>query len=396
MSRFRPQAPSFEEIAGTLSWPVLLRSARLALRPARLGLATILLVLLGLLTQLPGLWLPEDAAPSRTLANLGSLALADFREALLKLEPHDAMLALADLLVGAPLQAFRNAPWSVAAIALPALAVFGILGGAIARLAAEEHALRTRTHWTRALAMALAKPISLATVILAPALVLGLVCVVLALAGRVLFAYDYLDALGGVLYGAALLAGLLVVVLSLALCLGAPMLVPAVVCEGTDAIDAVQRTLAYALARPGRLAVYVLILLLQLSLVVIALDLVLAGAQRLTASTTMALVPDERGEALRALATGEHRQTEPPAAVANPPGTRLAGAALRFWAAVPALALGAYVVSFWFSGGTLLYLTMRRVCDAQDPEELWQPGGTPTAHAEDAGSAGSREEQDDA
>ena len=45
------------------TWPRLLESGRLALRPARLGLALMVLVLIGLIGQLPRLWLKVSPLP---------------------------------------------------------------------------------------------------------------------------------------------------------------------------------------------------------------------------------------------------------------------------------------------------------------------------------------------
>src|SRR5689334_25212255 len=50
----------FQDLAAGLMWPRLLESGRLALRPARLGLALVMLVLIGLIGQIPWLWLKDE------------------------------------------------------------------------------------------------------------------------------------------------------------------------------------------------------------------------------------------------------------------------------------------------------------------------------------------------
>ena len=45
------------------------------------------------------------------------------------------------------------------------------------------------------------------------------------------------------------------------------------------------------------------------------------------------------------------------------------------------LLVASFVVSYWFSGGTTLYLLMRQVCDGQDVGELWTPGMVAGTHA---------------
>ena len=60
------------------------------------------------------------------------------------------------------------------------------------------------------------------------------------------------------------------------------------------------------------------------------------------------------------------------------------------------LLVASYVVSYWFSGGTALYLLMRQVCDGQDAGELWSPGMVAGTHApadpEDAQAPGDEDE----
>src|SRR5678816_797949 len=84
----------FHEFAGGLMWPRLLESARLALRPARLGLAAVMLVLIGLIGQIPWLWLKDERSdwskhwggPARVADDMVSLGLGDVAAGVIKLD----------------------------------------------------------------------------------------------------------------------------------------------------------------------------------------------------------------------------------------------------------------------------------------------------------------------
>src|SRR5262245_20422393 len=52
----------FAELTSGLMCARLLESARLALRPARLGISLLMLVLVGLIGQIPWLWLKDERA----------------------------------------------------------------------------------------------------------------------------------------------------------------------------------------------------------------------------------------------------------------------------------------------------------------------------------------------
>jgi hypothetical protein len=159
-----------------------------------------------------------------------------------------------------------------------------------------------------------------------------------------------------------LIATAVVLLLALTL-LGAPMLLPALACEATDGIDAVQRTMAYVAARPLQYGAYVLILCVQAAITT-ALLIMLA-----------VLV----SETARAAATAWTPTSVDPGRVleGSSASLRAMNAGILFWLNVPLLLVGGYVTSFVHTGGTVLYLAMRRVCDGQDVDDVWMPGSIP-------------------
>jgi hypothetical protein len=336
----RPSA--FEALVQDLVWPMLLRAPRFSVRPARIGLGAAGVLLVALLWQLPGLW--------RTFPRAGSVF-----ESIAEAAPSPLLRALS--LSGASLSV-----WGWLALVASAI-IFSIVGGSIARSVATEFALRQRLPWPQALRFGLLRATSFAALVLLPAAAFALAWGFIALFGWAMLTLPVLQVLGGALYFVPLLVGVAAAALMVALAFGLPMLAPSLACEGIDAIDSLQRTLAYVVSRPFTL-------LLQLALVGV-LGVVLVGL----ASNVATLAVD---------ATFATTTATKPAAVAladapTPTWSQSSARSLvRTWSHLPGLLVAGLGVSYFFSGGTLLYLSMRHACDGQDPEELWTnlPGET--------------------
>jgi hypothetical protein len=196
------------------------------------------------------------------------------------------------------------------------------------------------------------------------------IALLLAIAGFFLARWPGVNLLGAVLYGAALLVGFLATFLMLVYALGKPMLIPAVCCDGADALDAIQRAYSYVIAKPLRLALYVGVLIVQ-GIVLVAVVSVFCAAVVAFTSRSAGAWTGERGERM----VGGSRVVRAEEAT-TPAGDRLfdAGAAVvRGWNLVPASIPVAFLFSYWTCASTLLYLGMRRVCDGQDMNELWSP-----------------------
>jgi hypothetical protein len=142
------------------------------------------------------------------------------------------------------------------------------------------------------------------------------------------------------------------------------MLIPGVACEGTDGLDAIQRAFAYVFGRPVRLILYSLLLLVVGAVMVSIVGMLVNGSIAF-ADGSLSAWTTRGSEILSGTgATGKELNG-------------FAGAAatiVDFWKSAAGLVVGAFGVSFFFSGSTVLYLVMRRACDGQDVAELWMPG----------------------
>jgi hypothetical protein len=345
------------DLTDDLLWPRLFRAAPLALRPERLGIAIFVLVLLGLLGRAFAAVTGYTAATERTVGDTLTGIVASLR----MFHPFEASLGFIELALGVPAPAIREHPWWAALFALPVSIVLAVGGGAISRMAANEFAHSVMLPWPKGLGFALSRWFSLAMALLAPLLVAALFVLGLAVGGWLLLNWPVVNVVGALIYPLFLIVALLVVLLLVGYALGHFMLVPAMVCEGTDAIDAVQRSYAYVVGRPLRLIVYTLVLALQLAVMTAVLGSIASWVILLSESAATSLAGDNA------------RLLFDPST--HPEGSwAFARRIIAFWTAIPTLLVGAFVLSFVFSGSTVLYLLMRQLNDGQDPSEIWMPG----------------------
>lgn len=375
----------FQDFAAGLMWPRLLESARLALRPARLGLALVMLVLVGLIGQIPWLWLKGEregwskhwGGPLGLADDRASTALSQIAHGVVSLNHLEVWHGLGHLFIDMPRDVVVAYPWSTLAICVPALLVWTVGGGAISRMTATEFSLDRGIGWTKGLAFAIGKVWSLFFAVAAPLLVVGLIVGVLAVGGLVLLGIPGVRVVGAVFFALALLGGAAAVIIFVAYLLGLPMLVPSVACEGTDAIDAIQRTYAYVTGRPLRLILYWAVLIVEAAVVTLVLAVLAGWVIELTAWASSLMLRQPMQDALNELARAGTPSDESLAGG----GQRAAVHIVAFWLQVPLLLVASFVVSFWYSAGTTLYLLMRQGCDGQDVGELWTPGMIAGTHS---------------
>ncbi len=308
------------ELSAGLLWPKLLRAPALASRPGSLVLGV-------LLAALAVLYLEAGAAAWRALDLAGSNPFATL------LGGAAAQGGIVELLLSRPIV--------LLAVVAPLLALVALGGGAICRIVALDFCadllVRTRT----ALAFALRRRAALLGAVLTPlVIVLALVLVVRGVG----WLLHLVPAIGGIAHGLLLPGALLAIAILALYVLGHGMLSAAVVVEGTDGVDAIQRAYTYVLNRGWRFLIYLGLLVLQ---GVVATALLLA----------LAMLAFEAALAWSGAADPE-------------PGTVAAGA-IDVWRRVVLVLIGGWVVSFHHAAGTLLYLLMRRVHDAMDLREVW-------------------------
>ncbi len=141
-----------------------------------------------------------------------------------------------------------------------AVLVWGILGGAIARIAMIQIATGERISALAGLRFALGKIFSLVGAPLSPLAGIAVFAALCALFGTILQISDKVGpAVVQILGFLPLLAGLVMMLILVGMALGWPLMITTVAAEGEDSFDALSRSYSYVYQRPFRYAAYVLL-----------------------------------------------------------------------------------------------------------------------------------------
>lgn len=358
-----PTAPAtIRDVVDSLAWPQLLKTWRFALRPSNMifaaGLLTLLLLLVRGADAIVSLF--EKRAPSTTL-------LRSIDNALTFPPPRSDWITSVTFRAEQVLQLItdKQQTFALLLLVLPASLVIALLGGAISRSTAEMWTQPSSGPWPMMLGISLRRIASSAASLLGPLVVLAMGLGLLSIVGYA-FALPFVRGAAGIAFGFASILSLVMVLVLSAYVLTLPMLVPANMIEGTDAIDSVQRCLAYAFAKPVRLAAYWLVLFAQGAALVWVVGTLCGWTLKLSSWAFGGFLPEDIARAatlciLRGKSEGSVHDLG------------FAAHALCFWSklvqSVPVVA----GVSYSFAAGTLLYGTMRRVCDGQDASEIFDP-----------------------
>lgn len=348
------------DLTSELLWPRALRTPALALRPGRVMLGMAAVFLATLIGNLSTAWSDRPRFSEAVSGPIGE-AFSRAAAGVTELSGERTLDALRTLVL-LPGSLLHHRPVDTLALGLPIVLLFALFGGAISRSVATEYAASRITEWPDDLRTsgrklgwsfaALIGPIALAS------LLLGLVML-----GGFTLGVPVVNLLGAVLYAVALLLAFAALAVMVLHALALPMIVPALMAEGTDGYDAVQRSYAYVLARPLRLLTHGLILLV-LGAVSIAIARELGrGVVLLTdwAAARPGLTSDAGRRVLDG--QGELSATQP-----------AAHAIIEGWRSLVAIIVSGFAFSYFFSAGTVLYLHARRICDGQGTGDIWRPG----------------------
>jgi hypothetical protein len=363
------------DLTNALLWPRLFDAARLAMRPERMLLALATVVTVGLIGSVSLLWqegpsfgqeigMLFSAWVESIVLWLGSLSLARPWE----LELGTLVAGMAAFWEAGSTLVVARFPVSTIVLGLPMLVVALIGWGALSRSAAFEFGIGTVEPGPVLVAKAIRRLPSLAGATLGLPVFVCVIALGMGILGWLLLGLPVVNILGAVLFGGALLITLILVPLWAAWCLGFPMLAPAVMCEGPDAFEALQRAMAYIFAKPLRYLVYCVILLALGVVMVTVLMLLLAGADALASGATALFLDAQTAAIVTGAAPADGELTGSAAAAAR---------IILFWKAALGLILSAFIVSYYASASSVLYLAMRSLVDGQDPGDLTSEIGTP-------------------
>ena len=258
--------------------------------------------------------------------------------------------------------------------ALVLIVVLAFGGGALSRMTACEIGLEEKLRAQDGVDFAMGSWRSLLFSLLLPLLIAAALAGLLVLGGWLL-TLPWIDVLGGILYGLALLAGFGVAFLVIGYALGFSLLVPAVACENCDAADAQQRAYHYVLGRPLHLLGYGFTGLIGLAIGFVVVSFIASLMLNFTAG--LIGVWSDNSAFTTAGGASLFNLTGDTMALHISWHSQVAGWFVSFWHTVVVGLVGGYVFANYFSGSTIVYLLMRRACDGQEITEIWQPGQVP-------------------
>lgn len=264
-----------------------------------------------------------------------------------------------------------------------ALLIWSYFGGAICRIAAIHFARDEKLTARQGRSYALKNLCN--GFFLAPCIpiVFIIVTMIALVLGGVLLWIPFLgDLLGGVFFAAALFGGFVIAILVLGLVVGGSLFWPAVATEGLDAYDGFSRALAYPLSRPLKALLYAVIMLVFASVCWVFVNLFTFFSLKVTRAVVgFGTSPfgwwktDTGGQSMskmeRLWPLGG-----PNALFAWPDWSTL-----PWYEYVSAFFIGVYVliviglmwsflVSFYFSGSTIIYALLRRDVDGIELDEV--------------------------
>ncbi|MFV0445007.1 MAG: hypothetical protein ACK5Q5_15645 [Planctomycetaceae bacterium] len=267
----------------------------------------------------------------------------------------------------------RRNRWSQVADAwlnvLLVLAVGSLIGGAITRRVAMEFGIAQEPGLRASLAFAWREfPYVFGAPLISVA-GLGL----LLLLGRIVGWIGVIPGIGttlaAILWGGVLLVSLLMALLLIGVAAAWPLMVAAHSCEGTDGFDALNRSYNYVFIRPWY-ALWLLLVAVVYGLAVLTFALWLTGFS-VHLSEWMAAGPMS-DEALQTIIR------DAPALVASNnfgqrPTPSAASTIGGWWQHGLAGLLTAFVYSYFWTASTLIYLLLRKSCDACDLNRIYVP-----------------------
>lgn len=164
--------------------------------------------------------------------------------------------ALQVMVVVVPGWLYSAHPSFLAVYLLLAFLLLALIGGAIARLSAVHAGAGHATHGGAALAFTARRYVWFVLTPLIPLVIALLIGLLLAAFGALFFNFPVGDVIGAALFGLMLVGGFVITVLLIAMAMGINLFYPALAVEGTDAFDVISRVFNYALGRPWRYLFY--------------------------------------------------------------------------------------------------------------------------------------------
>lgn len=295
-------------------------------------------------------------------------------------------------MIGAALLMLRGVQWMVVQhlfyallFGLGSMAIWALFGGAVCRTAALAAARDEQLSWQAALAFSSRKFLAFFSAPLLPVIMIVGIGALLWLGGFLVMQVPYVgELIGGPLMILALVGGFVMAMILVGGLGGGGLLWPTIAVEGTDGFDAMSRSYAYFYSRPWRLAFYSIVATAYAGMTYTVLRYFVFIVLRLT----RLFVAGGAGVWTSRPGAGDAGAGKMDAIWPIPlPGNLLGQSDLAslgrlHWDAfgsmfvwlyvmILVLLLCAYLVSFFFCAGTIIYSLLRQKVDGIDYEDVF-------------------------
>jgi hypothetical protein len=268
------------------------------------------------------------------------------------------------------------------------LLIWALFGGAICRAAALQATRDERPGMREALSFSRKRLGSFVVAPLMPLVIVFFIGVFLYVGGLIGAIPGFGSVVAGLLFPLALLAGFVIAFVLVGYGAGLSLMFPTIAVEGTDAFDAVSRSFSYIYQRPWRTALYALLSLIYGAIcllfvkffakLMLAATHVIVGLSMNLGSPSLAVPesPDKNLGKLDAMwqapsMVGESSFWGGLGSGDLTSASRFGQFFIHLWVFIVVAFVGAFVISFFFSTSTLIYLLLRRDVDATDLDEVF-------------------------
>lgn len=257
------------------------------------------------------------------------------------------------------------------------LFIWAIFGGAVARIAAVHVARDEKISFRQALAFSSAKFLSFISAPIIPVAIVFVIGLVVAIGALVINIPFFGPIVAGVFFFLALAAGFVMTLVLLGLLGGFNLMYPTIAVEGSDSFDAISRSFSYLFARPWRMGLYTLVasaygticyvfIRLFIKLILAVTHFFVGWGVFRDADSTEPLWPVIWPNPLAAT-----RLSFSVDYLTLGPGQSMGAFLIACWIYLTIAMLGAFLISFYFSANTIIYVLMRHEVDATELDDVY-------------------------
>lgn len=305
-------------------------------------------------------------------------------------DQHTVVAALYDMVIVLPRWMLMVHPFFTIVYGMILLALWAIFGGALTRMSAVQATSNHTPNVVESVRFSVRRFGAFVMAPLMPVLIALVLALVLFVAGFLAFGIPYanqvLGLVGGLLFAVAILLGLGIALVKVAMALSFGLYYPAIAIEDSDAFDANSRAVGYVCYRIWHLLFYNLAALVYMAATYIfvggVIFLALLGTQFFVAKGADLLNSGTPfGEMMPAPEIGQ--LTYQPSRTSLSATEGVTTVLMMVWVYLFVGLSAAYAMSYFFTANTWIYMLLRRSADGTDYSEMYVEPITPTRKSDE-------------